>query len=1057
MKGNPFIKQRVMAVSIGILILLVGFISLSTLPMDQYPDIAPPTVVVSANYDGADAKTAIKSVIQPLEEAINGVEDMYYMRSTATSTGDISIMVFFKQGTNPDMAAVNVQNRVSIAQPLLPQEVLQFGVRVAKQQNNILQVFQLESPDGTYDADFIANYIDIAVKPRLSRVTGVGKLESLGNTFALRVWMKPDVMAAYKLMPEDLFAAVGTQSLVAPVGSLGKMSENTYEYKLEYSGRLRTVEEFQNIVLRSEGGKVLRLGDVADIELGARDYVFTSKGVDGPAVITIVYQAPGANAKAVNAEINAVLKAAEKTAPAGLKFTTLLCSDDFLDAAVHNVVETLILAILLVILVVFFFLQDFRATLIPSISIVVSLMGTFAIVKLAGFSLNLLTLFALVLAIGTVVDDAIVVTEAVMTKFEQGEKNVVRATASAMSEVTMAAISTTLVFMAVFIPVMFSTGTSGAFFLQFGITLASSVGLSTVSALIICPALCVMLLRPREEKAPAKKKSFLDYTRRAYEVSFNAISGKYYAGVKKFMGAPALSWILLVIAAAGMIYFMKVMPSGLVPNEDQGVFMVEVRTAPGSTLSQTNQIMEKVEAKIRAIPEVEAYGRVSGYGLISSAGSNYGTFFVRLKNWEERSGMDHYIDLVAGRFYMDCEDIKDAQVIPFTLPQVPGFGTSSQIELMLEDKTDGDMSDFNNKAKLFLAKLQERPEVGSGESTYSESFPKYDVSVDAVQCVRAGITVQQVLTTLGNYCGQAFVGNYNQFGKVYRILSNALPGYRLDPESLGSIFIRVADGRMAPISQFVTLAPSVGSNTENRFNMYQSIATYVTPAAGYSEGQVHQAIREVFEQNMSLSDYAYEYGGMSRELEENMGGNTMVILYAIAVLLVYLILASLYNSWLIPFAVLLSIPFSLMGSFLFSFLCFKTGLPGMDNNIYLQTGVVMLIGLQAKTAILITEFAVDKRKEGMAIFEAAFGACRDRFRPILMTVLTMIIGMIPLIVAGGAGANGNRSLAIGVTGGSLVGTVALMFVVPVFYMIFQKLHEKFQGPMVKASTETEEE
>lgn len=1057
MKGNPFIKQRVMAVSIGILILLVGFISLSTLPMDQYPDIAPPTIVVSANYDGADAKTAIKSVIQPLEEAINGVEDMYYMRSTATSTGNISIMVFFKPGTNPDMAAVNVQNRVSMALPLLPQEVLQFGVRVAKQQNNILQVFQLESPDGTYDADFIANYIDIAVKPRLSRVTGVGKLESLGNTFALRIWMKPDVMAAYKLMPEDLFAAVGTQSLVAPVGSLGKMSDNTYEYKLEYSGRLRTVEEFQNIVLRSEGGNVLRLGEVADIELGARDYVFTSKGADGPAVITIVYQAPGANAKAVNAEINAVLKAEEKTAPAGLKFTTLLCSDDFLDAAMHNVVETLILAILLVILVVFFFLQDFRATLIPSISIIVSLMGTFAIVKLAGFSLNLLTLFALVLAIGTVVDDAIVVTEAVMTKFELGEKNVVRATASAMSEVTMAAISTTLVFMAVFIPVMFSTGTSGAFFLQFGITLASSVGLSTVSALIICPALCVMLLRPRAEKTSAKKKSFLDYTRRAYEVSFNAVSGKYYAGVKKFIGAPAWSWILLVIAAAGMVYFMKVMPSGLVPNEDQGVFMVEVRTAPGSTLNQTNQIMEKVEAKIRAIPEVEAYGRVSGYGLISSAGSNYGTFFVRLKNWEERPGMDHYIDLVAGRFYMDCEDIKDAQVIPFTLPQVPGFGTSSQIELMLEDKTDGDMTDFNNKVKLFLAKLQERPEVGSAESTYSESFPKYDVSVDAVQCVRAGITAQQVLTTLGNYCGQAFVGNYNQFGKVYRILSNALPGYRLAPESLGSIFIRVADGRMAPISQFVTLTPSVGSNTENRFNMYQSIATYVTPAAGYSEGQVHQAIREVFEQNMSLSDYAYEYGGMSRELEENMGGNTMVILYAIAVLLVYLILASLYNSWFIPFAVLLSIPFSLMGAFLFSFLCFKTGLPGMDNNIYLQTGVVMLIGLQAKTAILITEFAVDKRKEGMAIFEAAFGACKDRFRPILMTVLTMIIGMIPLIVAGGAGANGNRSLAIGVTGGSLVGTIALMFVVPVFYMIFQKLHEKFQGPMVKESTETEEE
>ena len=748
MKGNMFIKQRVMGLSIGILILLAGFISLSTLPMDQYPDIAPPTVVVSANYDGADAKTSIKSVIQPLEEAINGVEDMYYMRSTATSTGEISINVFFKPGTNADMAAVNVQNRVSTVLPLLPREVQQFGVRVTKVQNKILQVFQLESPDGTYDADFIANYIDIAVKPRLTRVSGVGKMESLGNTFALRIWMKPDVMAAYKLMPEDLFAAVGTQSLVAPVGSLGKMSDNTYEYKLEYSGRLKTVEEFRNIVLRSADGQVLHLGDVADIELGARDYVFTSKGEEGPAVIAIVYQAPGANAKAVNAEINAVLKDVERIAPAGLKFTTLLCSDDFLDAAMRNVVETLVLAILLVILVVFFFLQDFRATLIPSISIIVSLMGTFVIVRLAGFSLNLLTLFALVLAIGTVVDDAIVVTEAVMTKLELGEKNVERATSSAMSEVTMAAISTTLVFMAVFIPIMFSSGTSGAFFLQFGITLASSVGLSTVSALIVCPALCVLLLRPKEEKAPGKKKSFLDYSRKAYEVSYNAVSGKYYRAVKNFLRVPAWSWILLVVAVCGMFYFMKVMPSGLVPNEDQGVFIVEVRTAPGSTLNQTNQIMDKVEAKIRAIPEVETYGRVSGYGLISSAGSNYGTFFVRLKNWEERPGMDHYIDLVAGRFYMDCEDIKDAQVIPFTMPQVPGFGTSSQIELMLEDKTDGDMTAFNDQVNHFLSKLQERPEVGSAESTYSESFPKYDVSVDAVQCTRAGISVQQVLTKL---------------------------------------------------------------------------------------------------------------------------------------------------------------------------------------------------------------------------------------------------------------------------------------------------------------------
>ena len=1053
MKGNIFIKERVMACAISVVIVLIGFLSLTTLPVEQYPNIAPPTIMVSTDYTGADAKTIVKSVIQPLEEAINGVEDMYYMKSTASATGQVSISVFFKQGTDPDMAAVNVQNRVSSAQSLLPQEVLQNGVKVEKQQNSILQIISLESTDGKYDGEFVANFVDVNVKPRLMRVKGVGKVENLGNIYALRIWMKPDVMARYNLTPQDIFNAIGTQSLVAPTGSLGEMSANAYQYSMEYSGRLRTTEEFDNIVIRAEGGRVLHLRDVATAELGAQAYTFDTKGETGPATLLIIYQAPGANATAVNAEINKLLEDVKPTLPPGMKFTTLMSSDDFLNAAMHSVIETLIIAIILVILVVFFFLQDFRATLIPSISIIVSLLGTFAIVKVAGFSLNILTLFALVLAIGTVVDDAIVVTEAVMAKLELGAKKVESATREALSEVTVAVISCTLVFMAVFIPVMFMSGTSGSFFTQFGVTIASSVGLSCISALTLCPALCVMLLRAQDKKEGKEVKSLTYYTRKAYAASYNAIFNKYSRSIQKFLKRPVLAWSFLIIAVIGMFWMMKVMPSGLVPQEDQGVIIAEVRAAPGSTLSETNAILEKVEKKIQQIPELEAYARCAGYGMIAGAGSSYGTFFIRLKNWDDREGMNHYLDLVMYRFYLDCEDIKEAQVLPFTMPQIPGFGTNNMVELVIEDKTDGDMTEFNNKVKAFLEELTKRPEVSDAQSAYSEQFPKYKVDVDATQCTRAGITVQDVLTTMGSYCSQAYVGNYNQFGKVYRILANASPEYRLDPSSLDNIFVRVGSGQMAPLSQFVTLMPAVGSDNENRFNLFQSISAYITPGEGYSEGQAHEAVKEVFDQMFNPADYAFEYGGMSREVEESMGSNTTTVIYCIAILLIYLILASLYNSWFIPFAVLLSIPFGLMGSFLFSYFGFSLQLPGMDNNIYLQTGVIMLIGLLAKTAILITEFAVDKRKQGMDISEAAFEACKDRLRPILMTVATMIIGMIPLIIEGGAGANGNRALAVGVVGGMSIGTIALLFVVPAFYIFFQKLHEKVMGPMVEVKNE----
>ena len=1045
-----------MACAISIVIALVGFICITALPVEQYPNIAPPTVRVSTSYTGADANTIMKSVVQPLEENINGVPGMTYITSTASASGEVEIQVYFKQGTDPDLAAVNVQNRVSRATALLPAEVTKVGVQVNKQQNNILHIGAVKSVDGKYDADFIANYIDINVRPRRMRITGVGDVQSLGNTYALRIWLKPDVMAQYGLSPEDVFAAIGGQSFVAATGSLGERSDNAYQYSLEYKGTLKTIDEFNDIVLKtSAGGHVLHLRDVADVEIGAVSYNFIST-IDGkPGTMYLVFQAPGANATEVNARIKQLYKDLKPTMPAGLEFEILQTSDDFLFAAIHNVVETLVIAIILVILVVYFFLQNFKATIIPSVSIIVSLLGTFAIVAIAGFSLNILTLFALVLAIGTVVDDAIVVVEAVMAKLESGISDPKTATREAMSEVSVAVISCTLVFMAVFIPVAFMPGTSGTFFTQFGVTLASSVGLSCVSALTLCPALCAIMMR--YSKDGKEKKNLNYYVTKAYNASYNAILAKYSKSVSAFIKRPWISGALLLVAAVLLFIFMRGLPTGLVPEEDQGVFFAEVRAPEGCTLHETQEIVKKIEEKIKKIPELESYAVVNGFGMIANrSASCYATLIIRLKNWDDRPGMNHNIMLVYGRFAADCMSIKNALVIPFQMPQVPGYGSSNGVNLVLEDMQDRPMTEFNADATKFLAKLNERPEIMMAMSTYSERFPKYQVDVDATQCDRAGVTPAEVLNTLGAYCGGAYIGNFNQFGKVYRIMANASPEYRLDPSSLNNIFVRVGDGKMAPVSEFVTLTEIVGSASVEHFNLFQSITCSVMTANGYSEGEAHKAIAEVFKETMP-NGYSYEYGAMSREVEETAGSNATALIYLICVILIYLILASLYNSWFTPWAVLLSVPFGLMGSFGITWLASRFQLPGMENNIYLQTGVIMLIGLLAKTAILITEFATERRAQGMSIRDAAFAACKERLRPILMTVLSMIVGMIPLIIAGGAGANGNRVLALGVTAGMAVGTLALLFVVPVFFMVFQKLHEKYQGSIQVATVEQKSE
>ena len=1043
MKNNIFINRYVMACAISIVIAMVGYISMNTLSVEQYPDIAPPTVSVSTSYTGADPQTVMESVIQPLEESINGVEDMIYMTSKATSSGNVEISVYFKQGTDPNMATVNVQNRVSKATSSLPSDVTKVGVEVSKRQNSILRVLAVRSADGKYDNDFISNYVDINIKPRMQRITGVGEVLSLGNKFSLRVWMKPDVMAQYGLEPNDVINAISAQSFVSATGSLGENSENKYQYSMEYKGTLKNVEEFNDIVLRtSDGGHLLKLGDVATVEIGAESYSFISDINEKPGAMMMIFQAPGANATEVNAAITKVCEDMQKTMPAGLEFVTLMTSDDFLFAAIHNVVETLVIAIILVILVVFFFLQNFKATIIPSISIIVSLLGTFAIVMMAGFSLNILTLFALVLAIGTVVDDAIVVVEAVMAKMENGISDAREATRQAMSEVSVAVVSCTLVFMAVFIPVTFMSGTSGTFFTQFGVTIASSVGLSCVSALTLCPALCAIMLKVTEKEE--EKKTITYYAKKAYDVSYNAIAAKYSKAVKKFIKRPIMAWGILVAAAVLLIFFMKSLPSGLVPQEDQGCFMVEVRAPEGYTLQQTFDLTKQVEQKLKNIPEMESYAVACGYGLISGYGSNMATIVVRLKNWDYRPGMNHLIDLVIYRFYLDCKSIKNAQVLPFQMPQVPGYGTSNDVSLVVQDPSGGNLSEFAKKTDHFLAKLSEREEISSAMSTYSERYPKFQVEVDATQCDRSGVSPAEVLNTLGTYCGGAYVGNFNQFGKVYRLMVAAAPEYRLDPTSLNNVFVKVQGGKMSPISQFVTLKEIVGPSSIEHFNLFQSITCIVTPASGYSEGEAHKVIEEVFRKEMPQTA-TYEYSGMSREVEETANSNTTTIIYCICAILIYLILASLYNSWFTPWAVLLSVPFGLMGAFVFAFFGNMLQLPGMDNNIYLQTGVIMLIGLLAKTAILITEFASERRAQGMSIVDAAFEACKERLRPILMTVATMIIGMIPLVIEGGAGANGNRALALGVIGGMSVGTVALLFVVPAFFIVFQNLHEKFQG------------
>lgn len=1034
-KGNIFIKRPAMAVSVSIILLMAGIVSLFTLPVEQYPDIAPPTVYVSTSYTGADADAVMQSVVMPLEEAINGVENMIYMTSNASNDGSAWIQVFFKQGTDPDVAAVNVQNRVARAQGLLPAEVTRVGVSTEKRQNSFLKIAGLACTNDKYNENFISNYLEINVFPRLKRVEGVGDVQAYSSTYAMRVWLKPDVMAQYGLEPGDVNDAINRQSFVAAVGSLGEMSKNAFQYSIKYKGRYADVRQFENIVLKNDkDGNILHLKDVARVELGATMYNF--KGfIDGkPGVIFMVYPVAGVNMTEVNNTINDVFDEMKKDLPDGLKFITFMDTNDFLFESIHEVVETLVIAILLVILVVYFFLQDFKSTFIPSLSIIVSLVGTFACLKMAGFSINILTLFALVLAIGTVVDDAIVVVEAVQSKFDAGYKSPYLATRDAMGDVTMAVISCTLVFMAVFVPVTFMGGTAGVFYTQFGVTMATAVGLSMVSALTLCPALCALLMRPAS--GTKSEKSFNGRVKAAYNATYNALLGKYKRGVMWIFRRRWIVWSSMAIAMALFAYLVSTTRTGLVPQEDKGFVQMMVSASPGTSMEEMDKLMERIEAVVKSQPEVASYGRIDGFG--GGTGSCYGSVFMTLKPWGERKGDEHSIGAVIARLQAGTANIKEVTVFCMEDAMIPGYGEGNAIDLNLQDRTGGDAKVFYDYVQQFLMALNERPEIAMAFSSYSINFPQYSVDVDAAKCERAGLSSQHVLDVLGGYTGGTYVSNFNKFGKVYRVMSQASPEYRLDEFALNRIFIRTDDG-MAPISQFATLHKTVGAEGANRFNLYSSISANVDVAEGYSTGEAQQAIGEVAQQTLPTG-YSYEYGGIARE-EAEQGSASTVVVYGLCIMLIYLILVCLYESFLVPLAVILSVPFGLMGSFLFARLF------GLENNIYLQTGVIMLIGLLSKTAILITEYASERRRKGMGIVEAAYSASVARFRPILMTVMTMVIGMLPLVFASGAGANGNRALGVGVVGGLLVGTLALVFVVPVFFIVFQYLQEMYvRGP-----------
>ena len=1046
MKLDRFINRPVLSTVISILIVILGILGLISLPISQYPDIAPPTVRVSTTYQGANAQTVLNSVIAPLEEQINGVENMMYMTSTATNTGDASIEVYFKQGTDPDMAAVNVQNRVAKAQGFLPAEVTKVGVITSKRQTSMLLVFSLYSSDDKYDNEFLENYAKINVIPEVQRVPGVGDAMVMGSDYSMRIWLKPEIMAQYHLMPTDISTALAEQNIEAAPGSLGERGNQTFQYTLKYKGRLQSQEEFENIVIRATAdGEVLRLKDVANVELGRLTYGFANKTNGHPSVTAIIFQTAGSNATQIIKDCETLLKNAEKTMPPGVKVSISQNANDFLFASIHEVIKTLIEAFILVFIVVYIFLQDLRSTLIPAIAIPVALIGTFFVLYIIGFSINLLTLCAMVLAIAIVVDDAIVVVEGVHAKLDQGYKSARLASIDAMSELGGAIVSITLVMMSVFIPVSFMSGTSGVFYRQFGLTMAIAIGLSAVNALTLTPALCAILLKPHDPEE-RKKSTFVSRFHTAFNVYYDGILKKYKKGTLNFIHKPWLTIGSVVAGIALLLFFMKITPTGLVPNEDTGTIMAVVDLPPGTSQDRTEQVLMQIDSLLASEPAIESRTMISGYSFMAGQGPGYGSFICKLKNWDDRT-IEQRSDFVSGMLYLKARKvIKDARVLLFAPPMIPGYSVSNGFELNLQDKTGGSLDKFYEVAQDFITKLTERPEIASAQTSFNPNFPQYMIDIDAAACKKAGLTPNAILTTLQGYYGGLYSSNFNRFGKLYRVMIQADPNSRTNLESLKSIKVRNGN-EMAPITQFMTIKKVYGPDNITRFNMFTSMKINGNPADGYSSGQAIQAMQEVAEQTLPTG-FGYEFSGMTRE-EQSSSGSTTAMIFILCFVFVYLLLSAQYESYILPLSVLLSVPFGLAGSFIFVHLMGLANnivpiLGAATNNIYMQIALIMLIGLLAKNAILIVEFALDRRKMGMSITWAAVLGAGARLRPSLMTSLAMVVGLLPMMFAFGVGANGNRALGASAVGGMLIGMICQIFVVPALFVIFQYLQEKIK-------------
>ena len=1051
MKLDKFINRPVLSTVISILIVILGVIGLATLPVTQYPDIAPPTVSVRATYTGANAQTVLNSVIAPLEDQINGVENMMYIQSSASNNGSADISIYFNQGTDPDMAAVNVQNRVSMAQGLLPAEVTKVGVTTQKRQNSMLLIFSLYDAEDKYNIEFIENYAKINLIPEVQRVKGVGDANVMGQDYSMRIWLKPDVMAQYNLVPSDISGVLAEQNIEAAPGQFGERGNQTFQYTIRYKGRLQQTEEFEDIVIKAlPNGEVLRLGDVARIELGRLAYTFNNTVNGHKAVTCIVFQMAGTNATETINNLLDVISKAEESLPAGLKINVAQNANDFLYASIHEVIKTLIEAFILVFIVVYVFLQDMRSTLIPAIAIPVALIATFFVLKLIGFSVNLLTLSAMVLAIAIVVDDAIVVVEGVHAKLDQGYKSSREASIDAMSELGGALVSITLVMMSVFIPVSFMGGTAGTFYRQFGITMAISIAFSALNALTLSPALCAIFLKPHDSEHKQKKMSMVDRFHTSFNAAYDSLLKSYKKRVVFFIHKKWLSFGLVAASIVLLMFFMKTTPTGMVPNEDTGTIMGAVTLPPGTSQERAMEVLAKVDSLVAAEPAVQSRTIISGYSFIGGQGPSYGSVIIKLKDWEERSMMQNSDIIYSTLFLRAQKVIKDAQVLFFAPPMIPGYSVSSDIELNMQDKTGGTLDHFFEVVKSYTAALEARPEINSAKTTFNPSFPQYQLDIDAAACKKAGISPSDILSTMQGYFGGLYASNFNRFGKMYRVMIQAEPDATKNMESLNGVKVRGSNGEMAPITQFVSMKKVYGPDIINRFNLYTSMKVMVAPASGYTSGQALQAIAEVAKENLPMG-FGYELGGMARE-EAQTSGSTTGIIFVLCFVFVYLLLSAQYESYILPLAVLLSVPFGLMGSFIFvngfsalgSIPALKMILGTMSNDIYMQIALIMLMGLLAKNAILIVEFALDRRKQGMSISWAAVLGAAARLRPILMTSLAMIVGLIPLMLAMGVGAHGNRTLGASAIGGMLIGMIFQIFIVPVLFVVFQWLQEKFK-------------